>query len=83
MEIKELSLSELLLLFPKEGWIKLVRSAINNNKWWCRYDETTEVAFERSKLDNPLQIINEAWGATPEEAIKKVLEQLKYNDIIV
>ena len=75
-------MKELLEQFPKEGWIKLVRSDTNNNKWWCCYDETTEAAINRRILNKPLEILNESWGDTPEEAMQKVLERLKLNGII-
>jgi hypothetical protein len=65
------TLSELLEQLPKKGWIKLIRSPTNNNKWWCKYIQAEDSHIFSFDL--------EAWGDTPEEATKSVLQRIKEN----
>jgi hypothetical protein len=65
--------SELLEQLPEKGWIKLVRSPTNNNKWWCKYEA------EEYKSNEPNL---EAWGENIREALKGVLKHIKESRII-
>jgi hypothetical protein len=70
-----LTLSELIKLLPKEGWIKFTRSPTNNYLWWCCWDAIDGVNFNTTN-----QYITEAWGSTPEEATIKVLKHIEENE---